>query len=200
MKAYVTQIRMTLRLMLRNRATLLFGYFFPLIFFFLFSNFIGSGNPGAASQVIAMVLSIGVLGAGFFGASLQAVMSREQNILRRFKVAPISPAPILVAAMVGSLVNFLPMSVVILTLGHRLLGMAWPKELPSLLFFTALGVVAFVSLGNVIAAVVNSMQEATIVTQLFYMPMLFLGGATIPISVLPAWVQTVASSYRRRIS
>ncbi len=58
---------------------------------FLFSNFIGSGNPGAASQVIAMVLSIGVLGAGFFGASLQAVMSREQNILRRFKVAPISP-------------------------------------------------------------------------------------------------------------
>jgi ABC-type multidrug transport system permease subunit len=192
MKVYLTQIKMTLRLTLRNRAALVFGYAFPLIFFFLFGNFMRNGNPGAASQIVAMVLSIGVLGAGFFGASLQAVMSREQNILRRFKVAPISPAPILVSAMVGSLVNYMPMAVLILVLAHRLHGMPWPKELADLLVFTALGVVAFVSLGNVIAAVVNSMQEAQIVTQLFYMPMLLLGGATIPISVLPTWVQTIS--------
>jgi hypothetical protein len=192
MKVYLAQIRMSLRLMLRNRATLVFGYFFPLVFFFIFGNIMRNGNTGASTQIVAMVLSIGVLGAGFFGASLQAVMSREQNILRRFKVAPITPAPILIAAMVGSLVNFMPMSLLILSLAHRLHGMPWPKELGGLLIFTALGVVAFVSLGNIIAAVVNSMQEATIVTQLFYMPMLLLGGATIPLSVLPEWVQTVA--------
>ena len=192
MKVYLTQIKMTLRLTMRNRIALVFGYFFPLIFFFLFGSLMGKGNTGAASQIVAMVLSIGVLGAGFFGASLQAVMSREQNILRRFKVAPISPAPILVSAMVGSLVNYMPMALLVLALAHQMYGMPWPKELLSLLAFTALGVVAFVSLGNVIAAVVNSMQEATIVTQLFYMPMLFLGGATIPLAFLPAWVQTIA--------
>lgn len=193
MKVYLTQIRMGLRLTFRNRAALVFGYGFPLLFFFIFGSFMGRGGGGAgASQVVAMVLSIGVLGAGFFGASLQAVMSREQNILRRFKVAPISPAPILVAAMVGGLLNYMPMAFLILFLANRVHGMPWPPELLGLLGFIALGVVTFVSLGNVIAAVVNSMQEAQIVTQLFYMPMLLLGGATIPLSILPVWVQTLA--------
>lgn len=193
MKVYLTQIRMALRLTFRNRAALVFGYGFPLLFFFIFGSFMGRGGGGAgASQVVAMVLSIGVLGAGFFGASLQAVMNREQNILRRFKVAPISPGPILVAAMVGGLLNYMPMALLILFLANRIHGMPWPPELLGLLVFIALGVVTFVSLGNVIAAVVNSMQEAQIVTQLFYMPMLLLGGATIPLSILPVWVQTLA--------
>ena len=36
------------------------------------------------------------------------------------------------------------------------------------------------------------MQEGVLLTQLFYFPMLFLSGVTIPITVMPAWLQTVA--------
>ena len=47
-------------------------------------------------------------------------------------------------------------------------------------------------MGSIIAAVVNSMQEAQMLINLLYMPMLMLSGATFPITGLPEWVQTIA--------
>ena len=35
------------------------------------------------------------------------------------------------------------------------------------------------------------MQESQILIQSLYMPMLFLSGATIPVALMPEWVQTV---------
>src|SRR4051812_23440100 len=139
MKPYLTQIQMSLRLTFRNRAAIIFGYGFPLAFFFIFGGMFGA-QSGTISEVVARVLAIGVLGTGLFGAGLQAVMNREQNILRRFKVAPITAMPLMVSAMVGGLVQFMPMSLLILFLANRVYRMPWPGNWPSLLLFLALGV------------------------------------------------------------
>ena len=50
---------------------------------------------GAATMVVTMVLVMGVLGNGLFGAGMRAVHGSRAGILRRFKVAPISPLPVL---------------------------------------------------------------------------------------------------------
>jgi ABC-type multidrug transport system permease subunit len=55
-------------------------------------------------------------------------MDREQNILRRFKVAPISPGPILVSSMVAGLVHFLPLAALTILLAHYLYGMPFPPR------------------------------------------------------------------------
>ena len=90
LKAYLAQIRMNLRLTYRDRTVVFFNYLFPLIFFFMFAQMLHAEQGGAIMQVVTMVLSIGILGTGFFGAGMRAVQDREANILRRFKVAPIS--------------------------------------------------------------------------------------------------------------
>ena len=59
---------------------------------------------------------------------MRAVMDREANILRRFKVAPISPAPILVASIVVGLLNFIPVYVLILVLAQSRLRHAGAVE------------------------------------------------------------------------
>ena len=71
--------------------------------------------------------------------------------------------------------------------------MAWPipAQLVSLLLFVCLGSIAFRSLGLIIAAVVNSSQESNILIQPIYMAMLFLSGATIPITFMPHWLQNI---------
>ena len=98
MTAYLTNIAITLRLMARDRMALFFGYVFPLIFFFLFAQMMSAGQGGGvAKQVVTSVLIFGVLGNGFFGAGMRAVSDREQNMLRRFKVAPTTAAPLLVS-------------------------------------------------------------------------------------------------------
>ena len=192
MKAYIASILTNLRLTTRDRGALFFGYLFPLIFFFIFASFMHAEQGGVILQVVTMVLIIGVLGNGFFGAGMRAVMEREANILRRYKVAPISAGPILAASLVTGWVNYMPSAILILTISHFMYGMAIPERLGSLFLFLSIGVVAFRALGLIIASVVNSMQESQIVIQLLYMPMLFLSGATIPTSIMPPWVQTVA--------
>jgi imidazolonepropionase-like amidohydrolase len=107
-------------------------------------------------------------------------------------VAPISAAPILVASLVTGLLNFLPSALMLVLLSHFMYGMEFPQRWFSLLIFVSIGSLAFRSLGLVIASVVNSMQESQIVIQLLYFPMLFLSGTTIPLNVLPNWVQVLA--------
>jgi imidazolonepropionase-like amidohydrolase/ABC-type multidrug transport system permease subunit len=193
MKPYIAQINSNLRLMGRDRSVLFFSYLFPLVFFFLFGQlFDARQSPAAMQQVIAMVLIISVLGNGFFGAGMRTVQDRETNVLRRFKVAPISAAPILVASLVSGLVAFLPVVILFLLFGRILYRAPLPHNLLSLFIFVSVGVLAFRSLGMVVAAVVNSAQEGGILIQILYLPMLFLSGATFPASIMPVWVQQIA--------
>jgi imidazolonepropionase-like amidohydrolase/ABC-type multidrug transport system permease subunit len=193
MRPYIAQIRSNLRLMGRDRAVLFFSYLFPLLFFFIFAQaFHGAESPAAMTQVISMVLIIGVLGNGFFGAGMRAVQDRETNVLRRFKVAPISAAPIIVASLVSGLVSFFPSVFLFFLFAATIYHMPVPHNLVSIIIFVCFGVIAFRSMGMIIAAVVNSAQEAGILVQILYLPMLFLSGATFPITMMPPWIQSIA--------
>jgi imidazolonepropionase-like amidohydrolase/ABC-type multidrug transport system permease subunit len=193
MRPYIAQIRNNLRLMGRDRSVLFFSYLFPLVFFFIFAQMSNARQSTAAmAQVIAMVIIIGVLGNGFFGAGMRAVQDRETNVLRRFKVAPVGPGPIIVASLASGLVAFLPSVILFIVFARFLYLMPLPGNLLSIFAFVCVGVIAFRAMGMIIAAVVNSAQEAAILTQIFYIPMLFLSGATFPVSIMPIWVQTIA--------
>ena len=193
MKPYLTNIAITLRLMSRDRMAMFFGYVFPLIFFFLFAQMMEAGQGGGvAKQVVTMVLIFGVLGNGFFGAGMRAVSDREQNILRRFKVAPTTAAPLLVSWLVTGWINYIPSALFLISIGHFAYQMPWPERPFTLFVFMSVAVLAFRSLGLIIASVVNGMQESQILIQLFYLPMLFLSGATFPVSAMPQWLQILA--------
>src|SRR5206468_2500267 len=180
MKSYLALISIDLKLALRQRSVIFFNYLCPLIFFFVFGQAFTADQGGAINQVVTMVVVIGVLGNGLFGAGIRAVQEREMNILRRYKVTPISPAPLLVASMVTGWVIFMPYMVLVFTLAHTIYKMPWPAHLGTLALFISLGLLAFRSFGLVIASVANTMQEAAILVQLCYFPMLFLSGSTLP--------------------
>ncbi len=193
MKTYIAYIRTTLRLTLRERIVIFFNYLFPLVFLVGFGEFMGAAqSPGAASQVFALTLTLNILGTGFFGAGMSAVMEREVGILRRFKVAPITPGPVLVSSIVTGWIVFLPALAIFVGILHFRYAMPMPRSPISLLVFLSIGVVAFRSMGLIIASVVNSMQESQILVQLLYLPMLMLSGATIPLTLMPDWLQVVA--------
>src|ERR1700719_2660904 len=191
MKAFLAFLKIDLKLARRNRAVLFFNYLFPLIFFFAFGFAFGRYGSGIL-LVVTMVTTIGILGSGLFGAGMRAVQEREENILRRYKVTPITPVPLLAASIVTGVILYLPSVAMMLFLAHQLYGMPVPPNLFSLFVFVCLAAAAFRSLGLIVAAVVNSTQESNIVIQTIYMPMLFLSGATFPLSILPSWLQLVS--------
>ena len=192
LKATLAQIRMTMRLTMRDPSVLFFGYAFPLIFFFVFALAFGAERGGAITQVVASVVVIGILGNGLFGGGIRMVMDREANILRRFKVAPITALPILISSLVVSLVTYLPSVALIFAIAHFYYRMPVPKEWPSLAVFIVLAIIAFRAFGVIVASVANSMQESQIIIQLMYFPMMFLSGSTFPLTFFPNWLQIVS--------
>ena len=200
MKAYKALIALDLKLALRNRSVIFFNYLFPLVFFFIFGQAMHAERGAAMTIVIAMVLIIGILGNGLFGAGIRAVQEREANILRRYKVTPITPAPLLFASVVTGWILYMPNVILIFTLAHFLYGMPWPQSMASILIFITLAIVGFRSIGLILASVVNSVQESRLLVQLIYLPMLFLSGATFPLAMFPPWLlvvtQFVPATYR----
>ena len=192
MKAYLAYIEITLKLTFRDRVAFFFGFAFPLVFFFIFAQTMHAEQGGVILHVVSMVLILGVLGNGLFGAGIRAVQDRETNILRRFKVAPISPAVILVASLITGWISYVPSALLIMTFAHTLYGMPIPRQSLALFVLLTVAVFCFRSIGLIVASVVNSAQEGQIVIQLLYMPMLFLSGITFPTSIMPVWLQIVA--------
>ncbi|MCP5117148.1 MAG: ABC transporter permease, partial [bacterium] len=192
MKSYLSLIEINLKLAFREKVVLFFNFVFPLAFFFIFGIMLDAAQGGVGVRVVSMVLVIGVLGNGLFGAGIRAVVERETNILRRYKVAPISAAPLLVASVVTGWLLYLPVIVMVMALARILWGVAVPERWPELLVLLSVGAWSMRAIGLIVASVVNSAQESNVLIQLLYMPMLFLSGATFPLSSLPEWAQVLS--------
>ncbi len=162
MKHYLALIRIDLKLAGRQRTVIFFNYMFPFLIFFVFAELqrAKGGNSGM-DFVLRFSLSIGILGSGLF------------------------PLPLLTASIVTGWVIFMPYVVMVFSLAHFVYKMPWPAHMPGLYLFIAVALAAFRAIGLVVASVANSMQEGTILVQLFYFPMLLLSGATIPVGDLP---------------
>src|SRR5215469_11977451 len=151
MKPYLALIRNDIRLAFRQRMVIFFNYLMPFAFFFIFAQSAHAEQGGAILEVVTMVTVIGILGNGLFGAGMRAVQDRETNILRRYKVAPITPLPLLVASTVTGLIVYLPYVLLMLMVAITRYGMKMPANIGTVLMFVALGVVATRSIGLIIA-------------------------------------------------
>src|ERR1700685_532137 len=150
MKAYKALITLDLKLAMRQKSVLFFNYLFPLVFLCVFAQAFHAERGAGMTIVIAMVMIIGILGNGLFGAGMRAVQEREANILRRYKVTPISPAPLLIASTVTAWMIFMPSVLLMFSLAHFIYGMPWPKNMGSIVLFVTAGIAGFRAIGLIL--------------------------------------------------
>src|ERR1051325_9586063 len=118
MKPCLALFRSNMQLTLRDRSVIFFNYLFPFIFFFAFAELFHAGTGAGIAYFVGTVLTMGILGNGLWGAGMRAVQDREADILRRYEVTPITPMPILIAAMISGWLLYLPVVVALLALAH----------------------------------------------------------------------------------
>ncbi len=180
-----------MRLAMRNRAFLFFSLVMPLVFLFVYAGILGRGNREAIPFLLADVLALTVMGS-FWGLSVQLVTFREQGILRRFRVAPISASAMLASSIVSNYVLTIPTIIIEFYLSRKVFHMAGMGNLIGVAVLLSIGIVTFATLGLVIASVTNTMQETQIINQIIWFAFLFLSGATVPFPSLPRVIQRVA--------
>jgi imidazolonepropionase-like amidohydrolase/ABC-type multidrug transport system permease subunit len=192
MKSCLALIVLDLKLALRQRFVILFNYLLPLMFFFVYLQAFHTERGPAMAVVLSMVTSVGIIGNGLFGGGIEVVQERDVNILRRYKVTPLTQGPLLVASTIAGWILFMPLVLVLFMLAHWVYGMPWPGRAGSLFLFITLSVIGFRCIGLILASVSNSMQESQILVQSTYLPMLFVSGATFPLSMFPSWLLALA--------
>jgi ABC-2 type transport system permease protein len=186
----LTKIRM--RLALRNRAFIFFILIFPMALLFLFLGLVGRHRPEAVPYLLASVLALTVMGS-FWGLSVQLVTFREQGILRRFRLAPVGAGALLASSILSNYLMTLPTVFLEFAIAREIYGLrSWGNILGIVLLVT-LGIVAFAALGLIVASVTNTMHETQIINQILWWGFLGLSGATLPLPMLPGWIQTLSA-------
>jgi ABC-2 type transport system permease protein len=184
----VTLTRVRMQLALRNKMFFFFSALMPMGFFFLYAGVFAKGDPRGVTYFLGPVLALTVMGS-FWGLSATLVTYREQGILRRFHVAPVSASDMLASSVLANFVLTLPTVMLILLLARIVFHVHDIGNLFSLFIFVAVGTISFGSLGLVVASITNTMQETQILNQLLWLPLIFLSGATMPLPFLPKMVQ-----------
>jgi len=187
---FVALTRMRIQLTTRNKMFLFFSVIMPFGFFFLYAGVFAKGVPETVKYLLGPVVALTVMGS-FWGLSAALVMFREQGILRRFHVTPVTPSDMLASSIVANYVLTLPTVLLELFFARTFFHVHNFGDLLAVFILVTIGTVSFASLGLVVASVTNTMQETQIINQLLWLPLIFLSGATLPLPSLPLVVQRV---------
>lgn len=188
MRNFAALTRMRIQIAFRNKMFFFFVIFMPLVFFFLYAGVFAKSVPRIVSFYLGPVVAFNVMGS-FWGLSATLVMFREQGILRRFHIAPVTAADLLASSVVATYVLTLPIVALELLLARFIFHVPNLGNPFSLFLLVSIGIVSFGSLGLVVASVTNTMQETQVLNQLLWLPLIFLSGATFPLAYLPRTVQ-----------
>jgi ABC-2 type transport system permease protein len=184
---------MSIKLVTRTKAALFFTFLFPLIFLFVYAGLFARGNPEAVVYMFGPVVTLNIMGSGFWGLGLQSVMQRERGSLRRYRLAPIGPGSMVFGSLVANYLLELPTIAMLLICAMLFFHMPLNVSLLTLFILVTIGTFAFAGFGLTIASVANSMQEAQIFNNVVWLTLLFLSGVTVPLPLLPHWVQRFAA-------
>ncbi|MBA8884041.1 ABC transporter permease [Dokdonella fugitiva] len=169
--------------------TLLFPPMFYLLFAVLFER---RGGFEANLYLLATYGVFGVMSPGLFGFGVTVALDRERGWLALKRALPMPPGAYLASklamAMLFATIIFAILAVLAMVLGGvRLPAGAWLSLYATELF----GVLPFCALGLWLGTVASG-QAAPAIANLLYLPMSFLSGLWMPLTVLPAFVAKIA--------
>jgi ABC-2 type transport system permease protein len=139
------------------------------------------------------LLGWAIASGGAFAAATTLVGWRQNKLLRRLRLAPVSTTSVVAARIgltvgVGIVQMFVFLAIATLPYFGLKLGGAWWMAIP----VVVCGTLAFMSIGLLVGAVAKTQQAATSIANLIILPMAFLGGAFVPLDFAPPWLREVS--------
>jgi ABC-type multidrug transport system permease subunit len=191
LRNFASLTRMRIKLAMRNKMFFFFSVIFPLGMFFVYSGIFAKGHPRDVSFFLGPVVALNVMGS-FWGLSAMLVMFREQGILRRFHITPVTATDMLASSILANYVLTIPTVAIELLFARLIFHVNTFGDPLSLVALVTVGTISFASLGLVVASITNTMQETQVLNQLIWLPLIFLSGATLPMGYLPSAAQNVS--------
>ena len=185
-RSYLLEIKCEFLRMLREPAFGIPVIAFPALFYLLFGVALNKGSGGAAIYLLATYSVFGVIGAAMFGFGVTIAMDREKGYLRLKRALPAPPGAVLLAKMVMAMLFAVMIQLILGTLASTLGDVSLaPSQWMLLFVVNVLGVLPFAAIGLFVGTLVSG-SAAPALLNVLYLPMAFLSGLWLPLSMLPA--------------
>ena len=181
-RAYALEARYEFLRLLRTPSFTLPMLSFPALFYLLFGILLNRSGNGDAARYL-------------FGFGVTVALERERGFLTFKRALPMPRgayllAKMAMAAMFAALISIL-LALLAITLGGVSLA---PWQWLVLLMINVVGVLPFYAIGLFIGTHVGG-QGSPAVVNLVYLPMSFLSGLWLPLTMLPAWLSAAAPAW-----
>ncbi len=192
LNAWTNNTLIGLKLTFRDRQAIFWTYGFPLFFLFLFAGIFARGRAEALMAMLPGLLCISAMSSGLWGIGVTLPALRERGVLRRYHLAPISPWMIITSGIASNLVVSLSTLLMQIALAKIVYKIEIAGGVIASFVMLVAGALAFFSLGFVVAGVADNVKSATVLCNLLFFPLMFLGGAAFPMEFLPPKLQALA--------
>lgn len=175
--------------------TLVFPAAFYLMFALVLNRGGASGGAGPAIYLLAGYGVFGVMAPGLFGFGVSVAIDRDRGWLRLRRALPMPPGSYLLAKLAMAMLFAAMVATILAALAIGLAGVRLPPSAWATLFAVEVfGVLPFCAIGLCVGSLANG-QAAPAIINLVYLPMAFLSGLWVPLSMLPAVLRDAAPAW-----
>lgn len=198
MKSLAKQMFVEMKLYIREPQAFFFTLIFPLIILFVFGEIFGNdpyrelGGRGNMDVSIPGYIVMVIGTTALLGIPITLASYQERGVLRRMQATPVSPAFLLVVqVLVQLLMTGIGICMLVIA-GRWAYDLYLPNAPVAVGTAILLSCLGLFSIGFMLAAIASTARGAQVVGMSLYFPMLFMGGAAIPLAHLPDSIQRVS--------
>ena len=197
MKAYKTMLKTEVKLSLRGMDMLIFALIMPIVVLVVLGIIYGDkpAYEGASytfiQQSFGALASIAICAGGVMGLPLLVSDYRSKQVLKRFKVTPISPITILLVEVTIYFLYALMSLIALFAVATIFFGFSMQGSIIQFLIGWILVMVSMFSIGMMVGGLAKNSKVAGIMASILYFPMLVFSGATLPYEVMPTAMQKI---------
>jgi len=127
---------------------------------------------------------------------ISVTAQRETGALKRRRATPVPAASIIAGRALTSVVVALGITALLLAIGWLFYRASVPgRTAPALAVTIIVGAISFCCLGFALASVIRDQDAAQPVTQAAILPLYFISGVFVAVSVLPHWLVDIADVF-----
>lgn len=198
MKAFKTMLATELKLSLRGMDMFIFAICLPVAVLVILGVLYGNKPAFEGAEYSFLEQSFGALAAisicagGVMGLPLVVADYRSRNILKRYKVTPVSPSMILFVQAVIYTIYAVVSFLLLLLIAVLFFDFQFRGSISAFLGGYLLVIVSMFSIGMMVGGIAPNTKIAGVTASILYFPMLIFSGATLPYEIMPAALQRIA--------
>jgi ABC-2 type transport system permease protein len=194
-----------LRAFLRNRQSRFFTLALPVLFLVIFAALFGraghttavaGGQISLSVYYVPGIIALGVISACFGNLISSVTEQRETGVLKRRRATPVPAAAIIAGRVLTSMVVAVAIAAILLGIGWAAYGARVPGRTAAALAVTiVVGAASFCCLGYALSSLIRNQEAAVPTTQAVLLPLYFISGVFVAVSILPHWLVDVADVF-----